>query len=727
MLSDDDRGLSDEQAIENSVQDAPSDASESEWKPKKLRTLMVPQYCVPVPRPVSAFDRISLRRVVRYETRNDLITIHGRLVVAEKQINGRNRYVAALLDGKRNKVWIDADPSETALYNRLLQLNKRRVTLFGRVFLKDRHWFIENPEPMPKKWLGKPRPVYNLHHATRRSLERNTEDELIESYLKDAKMQNEYRRSVNDSQAFARYLTTSNQKLLMEGMKDRESRFVGTGFAEERDARKFLVETLWLCHFPQSNDEFELAMNRVGRIGATCVAAEKVLESIAENERRLNRLSKIKAPRISAKYTADPEGLIDRWSAHIPFPLTGEQRQAVREILDDLASGMPMKRILSGDVGSGKTAVFAVAVAAMVDAGHRVAVILPSAMLATQAYKKLTEFIPNVKASMIAGDSRIIDQDALLWVGTVGVHSNAEKPFSFVVIDEQQRFARSQREAALTDNGHSLEVTATCIPRTQALIDAKMLDISILRECHVEKNLVSRICEQHDRAALFNDIAANIAAGEIIMVIYSGREEGSVARDGTKIHSVKEHMQTWERRFPGKVVACHGAQKSDENEASVEAVRAGRAQILVATSIVEVGIDIEGVRRVVVVQPERFGMATLHQLRGRAARDGGVGYFDMVLVNDIKKRAYKRLEYMAKTSDGFELANYDLNDRGAGDIVENGHRQSGQMPDSPFPDTDIDPDVLQQIWDELRAAYIEGIDKETQDDLAMIEDLAASG
>jgi RecG-like helicase len=684
--------------------------SSADFKPSRVRPLHIPSDFVTVPAPVEQFDRRHLREALKRETRDQRMTIRGRVAVAERNVRGINRPVAAIIGRTGGRVWVADDPEDHALYVRLFELRGRVICLLGRIFLKDKHWFIEHPEPVPHAAVGKPRPLYELHGQTQKSLERRVPGSMVESCLLQAKVQNEFRRSFRDQPTWQGYLAASKKRLFDDCLKDRESIYVATGERRRKAAEKVAEASLKAVHFPESADHLETHMERIRRMAAVSVIAERVKDGVMARSARLAASAHLTAPLIKDAAGSDLEAAADHYAANIPFALTGEQREAGAEILADMASGKPMRRVLSGDVGTGKTAVYTVAVAAMIAAGHRVAVMLPSSLLAAQVAEKLAEYVPGVPMSVIAGTTRKIDPKARLWVGTVGINANADDDFDLVVVDEQQRFSRSQREATIADSAHLLEVTATCIPRTQALMDASVMDVSRLKRCHVKKQLRTRVWEHAERGRLFRLVAETIAAGDKVIVVYPGKEISK--GDQNRIYSVKEFAPIWEKQFPGKVAICHGGLDSDENDAAIATMHSGEKQVLVATNIIEVGIDIAGIRRVVITQPDRFGLSTLHQMRGRAAREGGTGYCDLMMVGDSKPKIRRRMDILARHSDGFRLAEFDLENRGGGDSVVDGHRQTGQMPASPFKGYKPPQDLVSRIATELAEVYRNGVPKQ---------------
>lgn len=363
----------------------------------------------------------------------------------------------------------------------------------------------------------------------------------------------------------------------------------------------------------------------------------------------------------------------------LPFRLTADQQKAVRAIHADLLGTQPMRRLLSGDVGTGKTAVFAIAAAACVNGGGRAAILSPNARVAEQIYTAIHAWWPELDCLAVTGESdqpdEPLDHHALLVGTTALLHRNIGM-FDLVVIDEQQKFSRAQREQLLADGTHLLEASATCIPRSQALVRYGALSVSRLHQGHARKQISTRIWYNEERSALFAGIRDTIAAGGQVIVVYPRKtvtDDGSVAQK----HTADEAFATWNRVFPGRVALAHGGLDEARNEAAMQALRNNQADVLVATTVVEVGIDLPRVRRVTVMHPEFLGLTQLHQLRGRAARTGGQGWFDLYLPGDVGDKTMQRLEAMTRTNDGFELANMDMRLRGTGDLSEQSERQWG--------------------------------------------------
>lgn len=393
------------------------------------------------------------------------------------------------------------------------------------------------------------------------------------------------------------------------------------------------------------------------------------------------------------------------WSARakqLPFTLTADQTKAVQEIVSDLAGEGAMHRILAGDVGSGKTVVYGLAACSCLDGGGRVAVLLPNQVLAEQVARECTTWWPDLSCALVTG-GRPTDEalKARLVIGTTALLHRAAGDYDLLIVDEQHKFSRAQREQLRTRGTHLLEVSATCIPRSQALVEYGVVAMSRLRGSAIRKRLRTRFWRQDERPGLFAEVQTSIATGHQVLVVYPRRDrdepdEANTEASAAGLPSVEEAYAPWERRFPGQVRLAHGGMSDEAIAEAIGALRAGQASILVATTVVEVGINLPALRRVVVIHPERYGLTTLHQLRGRAARTGGVGYCDLYLPTEVSEETLARLSVLTETTDGFEIAARDLALRGFGDLAPGSERQHGADESFLF-GRSINPQVVERM------------------------------
>lgn len=408
----------------------------------------------------------------------------------------------------------------------------------------------------------------------------------------------------------------------------------------------------------------------------------------------IERLAAYRAIQVARKQIPDTyepvnvPGPFTDWSAlesGLPFNLSPKQRLAVDEIVEDLKQSKPMRRLLSGDVGFGKTAVFGVASMALYKAGGRVGLLMPSQTLAEQAYRELTSYWPDEAAGfcLVKEDT---DKDLDLkpyryLIGTTALLFRDAGAFQLVIVDEQHKFALEQREQLAGMGCHLLEATATCIPRSQALIQFGGFKQTILDEAPIKKDVKTVIRYEEDRKALFMDVKETLAAGDQVLIVYPKKRtkeedmEAAAAGSGV-IEDVEAAAEAWEKGFPGQVRLVHSDRPGAENEKALADMRDRKASILVGTTVVEVGVNIPNLRRVVVVHPHRFGLSTLHQIRGRVARTGGKGYCDLYLP-EVPKSGIERLQILERTNNGFEVAREDLRLRGCGDLSQKSKKQSG--------------------------------------------------
>jgi ATP-dependent DNA helicase RecG len=377
----------------------------------------------------------------------------------------------------------------------------------------------------------------------------------------------------------------------------------------------------------------------------------------------------------------------------LPFQLTGDQRGAVDDIVEDLATDQPMRRLLQGDVGSGKTAVAAVALAGVVRAGWQGALMAPTEILARQHYLGLAPLLEvlGVRAEFLSGSlgagakGRIHDAieagEAEVVIGTHAVISEAVtfRRLGLAVVDEQHRFGVAQR-AALQAKGaglepHMLALTATPIPRTLALTFYADLAISTIRELPPGRRAIRT--EVRNRTALPRIeafLASEAAAGRqgfVVVPLVAESEALSVASAEAEVERLRTALPEL------RIGLVHGQQRADQRDATMAAFAAGEMDLLVATTVIEVGIDVPNASVMLVEDADRFGLAQLHQLRGRVGR-GPRQSFCILLTDAADERARERLEVVRASNDGFEIAESDLRLRGAGNLL--GTRQSGLPP-----------------------------------------------
>lgn len=359
----------------------------------------------------------------------------------------------------------------------------------------------------------------------------------------------------------------------------------------------------------------------------------------------------------------------------IPFALTQAQQRVIQEILSDLGTGVPMNRLLQGDVGSGKTVVAGVAALQILRSGAHAALVAPTKILAQQHFQTLSKLFPSMPAALVVSGQKTnpTPDKPFLWIGTHAVINRLPsiKP-GLVIYDEQHRFGVVQRSEVqnLTPRPHLLTMTATPIPRTLLLTLFSHLTASVINE--LPKNRIPTktwVLADQKREGMYDWLKEQIVASEhkfqvlIVCPFIDPSEEESFANVASATEKFAEISQVF--KGVATVGLLHGRQSQKEKDAVIENLFSGKLDVLVTTPIVEVGIDLPQASAMIIESAERYGMASLHQLRGRVGRAGQQGYCLLFTSSDKQP---KRLAFFADTLDGQKLAELDLENRGAGDL-----------------------------------------------------------
>ena len=378
----------------------------------------------------------------------------------------------------------------------------------------------------------------------------------------------------------------------------------------------------------------------------------------------------------------------------LPFPLTGAQKRVITEIRNDLKSGLQMNRLLQGDVGSGKTMVAVLTALIAIGNGYQACIMAPTEVLAQQHFKNIQNFLAptGVKSALLTGSTKTSERrevHAGLEDGSIGIivgtHALIEDNVVFrnlglAIIDEQHRFGVEQRSKLWrkTSAGappHVLVMTATPIPRTLAMTLYGDLDVSVIDELPPGRKPVQTIhATEGKRPALYNFMKEQIRQGRQVFVVYPLINE----TEKLDYQSLEAGAEDIMNKFPFpeyKTAVVHGKQLNDVKKFNMDAFAAGRADILVATSVIEVGVDVPNASVMVIESAERFGLSQLHQLRGRVGRGSEKSYCVLMTGHKLSKESKHRIELMCATENGFELAEEDMKMRGPGDLE--GTKQSG--------------------------------------------------
>ncbi len=372
----------------------------------------------------------------------------------------------------------------------------------------------------------------------------------------------------------------------------------------------------------------------------------------------------------------------------LPFQLTGAQFRALSEILKDLKGPHPMNRLVQGDVGSGKTLVCLLSAVAAVESGFQACLMVPTEILAEQHFQTVQKYLaPHLNCAILTGKSKASERAALfehLLSGKIdlliGTHALIEDPVQFknlglVIIDEQHRFGVEQRGLlkAKGSNPHFLVMTATPIPRTLAMTVYGDLEVSIIDELPPGRAPIqTRIAYQSKRVAAFDFMFEQIKKGRQAYVVYPLVEES----EKMDLKNAVEEFEKLKGLYPSlQFGLLHGKMKPIEKEEIMTQFRKNEIQVLVSTTVIEVGVDVPNANMMIIEHAERFGLSQLHQLRGRVGRGSHKSFCLLMPGYAVSDEARLRLEFMEKTLDGFKIAEFDLEMRGPGEFM--GRRQSG--------------------------------------------------
>ena len=444
-----------------------------------------------------------------------------------------------------------------------------------------------------------------------------------------------------------------------------------------------LPQALQWIHFPKSVEHLEAAKKRIK-------FDEFFFLQLTQLRNKIRQKTSIQG------YAFDEVGqtFLNFYENHLPFELTGAQKRVVKEIRADVRTGAQMNRLVQGDVGSGKTIVALLAMLLAIDNGYQAALMAPTEILATQHYEGLRELCSaaGISIALLTGSSSAAERafvhqslaDGSLSI-LIGTHALIEPTVKFAnlglaVIDEQHRFGVAQRAKLWKKNEHPphvLVMTATPIPRTLAMSIYGDLDVSTIDELPPgRKPIQTHHLYDKNRLKLNGFMQREIAKGRQVYVVFPLIEES----EKVDLKNLQDGYEQLLRDFPRpqfEIAVVHGRMNSEEKEGEMQRFSKGKANILVSTTVIEVGLNVPNASVMVIENAERFGLSQLHQLRGRVGRGSENSYCMLVSSFKLTEDAKTRLETMVRTQDGFEIAEVDMQLRGPGDMM--GTRQSGQL------------------------------------------------
>ena len=460
-----------------------------------------------------------------------------------------------------------------------------------------------------------------------------------------------------------------------------------------------LTDALYNIHFPQSPDLLRKAQYRLKFEELFYIQ----LNILRYTKERRNKFRGLLFERVGEVFNTF-------YSQNLPFQLTGAQKRVIKEMRRDMGSGRQMNRLLQGDVGSGKTLVALMTMLIALDNGYQACMMAPTEILATQHYETIRRFLEgmDVRVELLTGTVKGNRRETILrdlLTGAVniliGTHAVIEDTVNFsslglVVIDEQHRFGVAQRAKLWAKNTcppHVLVMTATPIPRTLAMTLYGDLDVSVIDELPPGRKPIQTVHQfDNRRASMYAFIRKQIQEGRQAYIVYPLIQES----EKMDIKNLEEGYLHICEEFPEyKVSKVHGKMKPAEKDEEMQRFLANETQIMVATTVIEVGVNVPNASVMVIENAERFGLSQLHQLRGRVGRGADQSYCILVTGYKLTEETRKRIEIMVQTNDGFEIAEADLKLRGPGDLE--GTQQSGVAFDLKIADIARDGQLLQYV------------------------------
>ena len=460
-----------------------------------------------------------------------------------------------------------------------------------------------------------------------------------------------------------------------------------------------LTDALYNIHFPQNPELLRKAQYRLKFEELFYVQ----LNILRYTKERRNKFRGLVFERVGEIFNTF-------YAHHLPFQLTGAQKRVIKEMRRDMGSGRQMNRLLQGDVGSGKTLVALMTMLIALDNGFQACMMAPTEILATQHYETIRRFLNGmpVRVELLTGNVKGKRREAILrdlLTGDVhiliGTHAVIEDTVNFsslglVVIDEQHRFGVAQRAKLWAKNTrppHVLVMTATPIPRTLAMTLYGDLDVSVIDELPPGRKPIQTIHQfDNRRKSMYEFMRKQIQEGRQVYIVYPLIQES----EKMDIKNLEEGYMHICEEFPEyKVSKVHGKMKPAEKEEEMQRFLANETQIMVATTVIEVGVNVPNASVMAIENAERFGLSQLHQLRGRVGRGADQSYCILVTGYKLTEETRKRIEIMVQTNDGFEIAEADLKLRGPGDLE--GTQQSGVAFDLKIADIAKDGQLLQYV------------------------------
>ena len=647
--------------------------------------------------PYRHIDKSTIYKIKEILTEGNLMQFRGNIVGYQILGQQRNRRLSAQFTdgtGTIELVWFNG----INWIEKVLQEQHKDIIIFGKPTQFNGRWNITHPEiidPNARNDSPVPQLFYPLYNTSERA-----------------------KKSGLDSKGVAKLVVALLTQLRQMMVPDHLSKEI-----IEQHQLISLKEALFNIHYPASQEKLAQATLRL-KFDELFFTQLKLLKLKLLTERKFR----------GHIFAHIGDNFNYFYHNQLKFDLTGAQKRVIKEIRADLNSGRQMNRLLQGDVGSGKTITALLVMLIAIDNGFQACLMAPTEILATQHYENISRQLEgmNVKVALLTGSTKTAERKEIhagLLDGSIhiliGTHALIEDDVVFqnlglAVIDEQHRFGVEQRAKLWKKNTtppHILVMTATPIPRTLAMTVYGDLDVSVIDELPKGRRpIVTRHYYESDRNAVLGFMKQQIDAGRQVFVVYPLIEES----EKMDLLNLTAGFEAMSRAFPlprYAVGIVHGRMKPEVKEFEMQRFSKGETNILVSTTVIEVGIDIPNATMMVIENAERFGLSQLHQLRGRVGRGGEQSYCFLMSSNKLSSEGRQRLNAMVSTTDGFEIANFDLKLRGPGDLQ--GTQQSGI----------IDFKIADIVKDEKLMAYTRNLAKqllESDPNLSKPENLSIS-
>lgn len=611
---------------------------------------------------------------------------------------------------------VDPTASSVQVLGRLISLNTvgegRSKRLVGQ--LKDETGVMELVWFQSVRWLEKTLLVGSVYIVFGKASLFNNQVSIthpeMELYNPKAKNKgNQHLQPVYSSTEKLKKLSLDSkgiQKLVLSLLESIYAAIPETMPASIREKYKLIIlhEALGAIHFPSDESALKLAIYRL-KFEELFFLQLKILKTKAVHQQKFK----------GAYFSTVGENFNDFYQNKLPFSLTNAQKRVIKEIRKDTVTGAQMNRLLQGDVGSGKTIVALMSMLLAIDNGYQACLMAPTEILARQHFQGISELLGNSLSTIriLTGSTKKKERTEIhqqLLAGElnilVGTHALLEdivqfKNLGLVVIDEQHRFGVEQRSKLWKKSyipPHMLVMTATPIPRTLAMTLYGDLDISVIDELPAGRKPIQTIhLYESSRLRMFGLMRQEITKGRQVYVVYPLIEES----EKLDLLYLEAGIDSLTREFPRpqyQLSIVHGRLSPKEKESEMQRFVKGETQIMVATTVIEVGVNVPNASVMVIENSERFGLSQLHQLRGRVGRGAEQSFCILMSTTKLSREGKIRLETMVRTTDGFEIAETDLQLRGPGDI--GGTQQSGVL-DLKLADLSMDQQLLQIVRNEV--------------------------